>query len=160
MSNQKKNRKIQSQRSANRKLPYAPRGALLSAGERRFFHEGLKPAVGERFMVSFKVRLADVITVKDWEGRYGRKIAQKHLDFVLLTPKTTRIAAVIELNDATHDMTERQRRDEFLRLALDSAYVPFTTFPIYRRYDPIKIRRQILAVVAKTRRDRRLSKGQ
>ena len=137
-------------------LPYTRRAVLLSAGERRFFHEGLKPAVANTYLVSFKVRLADVITVKDWQSAHGRRIAQKHLDFVLVTPKSTRIMAAIELNDSSHDSNDRRHRDEFVVSALSSAHVPFVTFPIYQRYDPTKIRRKVFAAIAQHRtvRDR------
>ncbi|MEK6238193.1 MAG: DUF2726 domain-containing protein, partial [Planctomycetales bacterium] len=108
--------------------PYRSRGALLTPGERRFYQQGLKPAVGDRYLISFKVRLADVITVDDWESKHGRRIAQKHLDFVLTTPKTTRIVAAVELNDASHEASDRIRRDEFLRQALRSAGIPLVAF--------------------------------
>ena len=128
-------------------LPYVPTKNLLTAGERRFFHCGLKPAVGDRYLISFKVRLADVITVDKWEGKYGRKIAKKHLDFVLTTPKTIRIVAAVELNDMTHDAVDRQQRDAFVSDALRAAEIPFVTFPIYRRYDREKIRRHIMTAI-------------
>lgn len=159
MATQRKSSGTQRRSNTNRTLPYSPQITLLTAGERRFYHDGLKPAIDRRYLVSFKVRLADVITVENWSSRYGRKIAQKHLDFVLLTPKATRIVAAIELNDATHDSTYRQRRDDFMRLALDSAQVPFVVFPIYQSYDPKKIRSRILNAVDKNRRARGSSNG-
>ena len=45
-------------------LPYRPRSRLLTDGDRRFFQQGLKPAVCDSFMLSFKVRLADVINAQ------------------------------------------------------------------------------------------------
>ena len=133
-------------------LPYRRRIGLLTPGERRFFHDGLKPAVGEQFLISFKVRLADVITVDDWGSSFGRKIAQKHVDFVLVTPKQTRITAVIELNDATHLDDQRKNRDEFLSDALQAAGIPFIVFPVYRQYNSSKIRQRILDTIARNRR--------
>ena len=111
--------------SSTETLPYTSRITLLTAGERRFFCDGLRPAVEQRYLVSFKVRLADVIAVDCWRSSFGSKIAQKHLDFVLISPTTTRIIAAIELNDASHKAPRRQRRDEFVRTALGSAHVPF-----------------------------------
>lgn len=143
------------QQSHRPPAPYIKRAVLLTAGERRFFHEGLNPAISGRYLVSFKVRLADVITVEEWQSTHGRKIAQKHIDFVLITPNATRIVAAIELNDATHDSTDRKKRDAFIGCALASARVPLVTFPIYQRYDPTKIRRQIFTAIAKTRTARR-----
>jgi hypothetical protein len=141
-------------------LPYSSRNHLLTPGERRFYHHGLKPAIGNRYLISFKVRLADVITAKDWESPYGRKIAQKHLDFVLVTPKTTRIVAAIELNDASHDASDRQQRDEFLSQALQSAGIPLITFPIYHKYDGEKIRHRILAAITTARQRKHRSSHQ
>ena len=141
-------------------LPYSSRTNLLTPGERRFYHQGLNPAIGNRYLISFKVRLADVITAKDWESSYGRKIAQKHLDFVLTTPKTTRIVAAIELNDASHEASERQRRDDFLSQALHSAGIPLITFPIYYKYDAEKIRHRILAAITAIRHRKHRSSHQ
>ena len=134
------------------RLPYQRRRGLLSPGERRFFHEGLRPAVRDRYLISFKVRLADVITVDDWEGKYGRKIAQRHLDFVLVTPKTTRVVAAIELNNASHDMADREQRDAFVADALQVAGIPLVTLPIYRQYNPQKIRQRIVTAIKAFRR--------
>ncbi len=134
--------------SSTETLPYTSRITLLTAGERRFFCDGLRPAIGQRYLVSFKVRLADVITVDCWRSSFGRKIAQKHLDFVLLSPTATRIIAAIELNDATHKAPKRRRRDEFVQTALGSAQVPFVSFSVYRTYKPAVIRRRILGAIA------------
>jgi hypothetical protein len=114
----------------------------------------LVAAIGDRYLISFKVRLADVITAENWESTHGRKIAQKHLDFVLTTPKTVRIVAAVELNDASHDAANRQRRDEFLFQALHSAGIPLIAFPIYHTYDCQKIKRRIFAAIATNRRHR------
>ena len=105
------------------------------------------PAVRKRFLISFKVRLADVITVANLDSAHGRKISQKHLDFVLTTP-TARIVAVVELNDASHQKIERQHRDEFVAEALHAARIPFVTFRIYGKYDEQKIRNRIQACIA------------
>lgn len=131
--------------------PYLPRGSLLTPGENRFYQDGLKPALGDLYLISFKVRLADVITVDDWEGIHGRRIAQKHLDFVLITP-STRIVAAVELNDSSHRATERQQRDTFVTEALRTAGIPLIAFPIYGQYDQQKIRNRILAAVNSFRR--------
>lgn len=139
-------------KATNTTLPYESRTTLLSEGERRFYFHGLKPAIERRYLVSFKVRLADVITVKRWRSAYGRKIAQKHLDFVLLTPAGTRIVAAIELNDATHQQSDRQIRDEFVRSALHAARVPLVTFPVYRKYDPKRIDRRIRSAISRSQR--------
>lgn len=148
----KEKRKKRRAAPSSASLPYVSQRHLLTPGERRFYHQGLTPAIGNRYLISFKVRLADVIAVENWESKYGRMIAQKHLDFVLVTPRTTRIVAAVELNDASHDASDRQQRDDFLSQALHSAGIPLITFPIYHKYDGEKIRRRILTAITAIRR--------
>lgn len=131
----------------DRALPYVSRKTLLTPGERRFLLNGLQPAVGDRYLISMKVRLADLLAVQRWESRHGRRIAQKHIDFVLATPKATRIVAAIELNDASHLEEDRHYRDQFVADALHAAGIPLIAFPIYRRYEPQKIAHHIYATV-------------
>ena len=125
-------------------LPYVSRKTLLTPAEKRFLQTGLLPAVGDRFQVCPKVRLADVIicpgapTSTAW-----RKIQSKHLDFVLMYPKSSRIVAAIELNDGSHNQPHRQVRDDFVADALRVAGVPLVMVPIFRDYDPIRLRRHI-----------------
>lgn len=128
------------------KLPYLPRGSLLTPGENRFYQYGLKPALDDLYLISFKVRLADVITVNDWEGIHGRRIAQKHLDFVLTTC-ATQIVAAVELNDSSHSAANRKQRDAFVTEALRVAGIPLIAFPIYGQYDKQKIRNRVLAAI-------------
>ncbi|MEM7316233.1 MAG: DUF2726 domain-containing protein, partial [Planctomycetota bacterium] len=95
------------QESCKTKLPYEPRNHLLTPGERRFYRFGLEPAAKGRWLIAFKPRLADLITTENFNSNHGRRIAGKHCDFALLTSKTTRILAAIELNDKTHQQDDR-----------------------------------------------------
>lgn len=119
---------------------------------------GLKEAVGDRYEISMKVRLTDVIKVptKQWDQAAGYKIRQRHLDFVLCSKRALTIVAAIELDDASHLSEEQQARDAFLDDALHAAGIPLIRFPIYRRYDPEKIRRAILGVLKRGFRLRRI----
>ncbi|MEM0927529.1 MAG: DUF2726 domain-containing protein [Planctomycetota bacterium] len=124
-------------------LPYRSRRTLLTPGEQRFYRYGLAPAIGKRYQISMKVRLADVIAADHWRSVHTSRITQKHLDFVLVSPKQTRIVAAIELNDRSHEVESRASRDAFVA----SAGIPLVTFPIYREYDPKKIRKRIWDVL-------------
>ena len=121
---------------------------LLSEGEQRFYRSGLLPAIAGRYAVSLKVRLADVIGCKESSRSTGfRKIQSKHLDFVLITPRTSMIIAVIELNDATHDQLRRKQRDQFVADALRAAGIPLIAIPIYETYRPEVIRHHLWRVL-------------
>lgn len=137
--------------------PYRSRRRVLTAGERRFYHDGLLPAVGRRYTVLMKVRLTDVLEVPEgqWRAAAGRRIQQRHVDFLLVTKRALAIAAVVELDDATHLNLKQQQKDSYLADALREAGVPLIRFPVYQRYEPERIRRAIAATIARSRqRDR------
>jgi hypothetical protein len=117
------------------KFPYRARPALLSPAELDFYY-ALERTVGRRYTVCMKVRLADVIDCPGaaWRMGYGRLIAQKHLDFVLIDPATTRIRAAIELDDRTHRLRVRRARDRFVEAAMRAAGVPLLRVPATGAY--------------------------
>ncbi|MGL4511954.1 MAG: DUF2726 domain-containing protein [Lacipirellulaceae bacterium] len=137
---------------SGRTLPYRRRPRLLSPGERRFY-AALVEAVGDRYAVNLKARLLDLIEPTEGLASVaGRKISQRHVDFVLVDPKTTRVVACIELDDATHLTAERAEKDAYLAAALASAGVVLVRFPIYKRYEPERIRRAFLGAVGRSAR--------
>jgi hypothetical protein len=137
-------------RHARRDLPYQGRSSLLSRGELAFFR-ALRDAVGWRYGISLKTRLADVVTCPPemWDTPHGWRISQKHLDFVLYDPITARPIATVELDDRTHEQRDRRKRDVFVDQALDAAGVVLIRFRAASRYVPFAIRRQIEIAIAK-----------
>ncbi len=135
-------------------LPYRRQTHILSDGERRFYLEGLLPAIGDRYTVLMKVRLTDVIAVPPelWRSAAGRKVQQRHVDFLLVTKKRLRIVMAIELDDASHLSEEQKQKDAYLGDSLLAAGVPLVRLPIYRRYDPKRIRGIITGVLRKQRK--------
>lgn len=124
-------------------LKYQCRGALLSPGELRFYRS-LGEAVADRYLVMCKVRLADLIEAEEgFHSAAGRKISQRHADFVLVTKRGLRVVAVVELDDKSHLDAQQQTRDAYLADALRAAGVPLIRFPVYQRYDIPKLRGMI-----------------
>jgi hypothetical protein len=128
-------------RAKLRRLPYFPRPHLLTKGELAFYQKmrlALPPAV----LVSFKVRLSDVINCpgRAWKEGYGAKISQKHLDFVVVDAETTAVRFVVELDDKTHRRRDRQHRDAFVDAALAAAGVPIVRVIAAASYDPARLR--------------------
>ena len=112
------------------------RSAPLSPTELDFY-KALERSLGGRDTVCMKVRLADVIECPRavWHMGYGRLIAQKHLDFVLIDPATTRIRAAIELDDRSHTrLPDRRARDRFVEAAMRAAGVPLVRLPAATRH--------------------------
>jgi hypothetical protein len=133
------------------RLPYFPKEYLLSKGELAF-HRVLAHAVPAGLGLSMKTRLSDVIgcTAEGWKSGFGAKISQKHVDFVVIDPVTTAILLVIELDDKTHRLPDRQSRDVFVDQALAAAGVAILRVPAAREYDLDDIRGQIEHVLRYT----------
>lgn len=131
--------------------PYFKNSSLLTPAEISFRHS-LKMAVGDACDISFKVRLADMITVNrgmtktEWSSAFNQ-IKAKHVDFVLVDKETTAILCAIELDDSSHDKPERQKRDAFLEAALKSANLPLFRFKANHAYKSKEIKEAIKSAV-------------
>jgi hypothetical protein len=137
-------------RQVRRELPYQSRSSLLTRGELAFFR-ALRDAIGSRYGISLKTRLADVVTCPPdmWDTPHGWRISQKHLDFILYDQLTARTIAAVELDDRSHEQRDRRKRDVFVDQALDAAGVVLIRFRAASIYAPFAIRRQIEAAVTK-----------
>jgi hypothetical protein len=118
-------------RSVRPRRIYFRRPRLLSAVELQFFYT-LKTVVGENFWVFPKVRVADLIEVRglygrDWWAAFSR-VSQKHVDFVVASRKTLDVLMAIELDDCSHGMSNRQKRDELLDAVFLQAAIPLIRF--------------------------------
>lgn len=130
-------------------LPYRSRGSLLSRGETAFFRP-LQVAVAGNFLIMCKVRLADVVTCpvrRDQRGPFSA-ISQKHLDFVLCDPKTTRIILAIELDDRSHEAPHRKKRDRFVDDTLRAANIPLLRVQAQAWYSLVTIRESIQQIMS------------
>ena len=115
---------------------YRPRRFLLTRNEACFF-KTLVALIGHRYAISCKVRLADIITCSEEGWRYGtaNRISQKHIDFVLSCPRSSRIVAAVELDDRSHRRPERERRDAFVNRLFQNMRVRLIRVPASWTYD-------------------------
>ena len=133
-----------------RPMPYQKKWYLLSPAERDFY-EALRQAVGNRYTIFAKVRLLDLLWLPDnMENRilYIRRVASKHVDFVLCHPQTVAPVLVIELDDASHQLPERQERDIFLNEVLRVAGIPLLRVPVRKSFSAPALRGQILETLS------------
>jgi very-short-patch-repair endonuclease len=129
-------------------FPYVPAEALLTPAETAFF-ASLQLAVGEDFALFSKVRLADVIEVRPglvnkFRMRAFNRICGKHLDFVICDPDSFTVLGAIELDDKSHQQSNRRQRDEFIDKGLTAAGIPILHMPAQKRYSAMKLREQVL----------------
>ena len=93
--------------------------------------------VRNQYGIALKTRLADVLKCPDelWDAPEGRRLSQKHVDFVLYDLWTARIIAAIELDDRSHLEPARRRRDAFVEGAFRTAGVALFRVPAAAWYD-------------------------
>lgn len=108
------------------RLPYRGTRTLLSKGERAFWRS-LCDAVGNRYLIFCKVRLADLATAPDERADSVRRfqdLGSFHVDFVLCDFDTTAPLLVIELDDPSHEQAYVRRRDRFKDAVLKASGLP------------------------------------
>lgn len=128
------------------RLPYQKKWYLLSPAERDFY-EALRQAVEPGYLIFVKVRLLDLLWLpQNLSNRqtHMNRVQAKHVDFVLCHPQTVAPALVIELDDASHRLPERQERDVFLNEVLRVAGIPLLRVPVRKSFSAPVLRGQIL----------------
>ena len=117
---------------------YRPLNYLLTKAERSFYGV-LLSVLPDDYQVMCKVRLADLIKPSVPKNQFYAafsRIAQKHIDFVIVRKTDLSVVAAIELNDSSHSQRNRVERDLFVRDAMKSASVPFLPFAARQSYSP------------------------
>jgi len=111
---------------------------LFTPAERSFLGV-IDEVVDGDFRVFGKVRVADIIKPKsglsrsDWQKLFN-KISGKHFDFVLCKKDDLSVLCAFELNDKSHNSSNRAKRDEFLKKACESANIPLHYIPAKSGY--------------------------
>ena len=129
-------------------LPYAKRKYFFSAAERSFY-EVLRRLLPDHTVFA-KVRLVDVVRVtkesSSWRSDLNR-IDRKHLDFVLCDRDLAPVLAV-ELDDSSHDQSDRAERDEFVDQVLAAAKFPIVHIRAQRGYQLDELRETLAPHIA------------
>ncbi|WP_225885420.1 DUF2726 domain-containing protein [Leptolyngbya sp. KIOST-1] len=125
---------------------YSRQRALFTRAELNFYR-ALQAATTDRYQVLGKVRVADVLKPQtknrsDW-ARAFNKISAKHFDFVLCDRNSLRVVAAVELDDSSHQRSDRIKRDDFLNQAVQSAGLPLIRFPVQPVYEQDAIQHRI-----------------
>jgi hypothetical protein len=117
--------------------PYSVRDHFLSPAEHSFFMV-LKSVVSDSALISIKVGLGDLFYAKSGDPSkyriYTNKIDRKHVDFLLCDPKTVQPILGIELDDKSHQRSDRQARDEFVENVFQAAKLPLIRVPVKHSY--------------------------
>ncbi|MGP9510807.1 MULTISPECIES: DUF2726 domain-containing protein [unclassified Halomonas] len=136
-----------------RKARYQSRRFLFTKTEWHFAST-LQEAIQADWLMMGKVRIADILAVErhakvsksDW-FRAFTKISSKHIDYVLVSPKTGIIECCIELDDPSHNRKDRIERDVFVNNAFAQAGLPLLRIPTAKHYDAYELRKLIMGSV-------------
>ncbi|HFL6519053.1 TPA: DUF2726 domain-containing protein [Salmonella enterica] len=115
---------------------------FLTERERSFFHK-LKNDLKPGYYLLAQVRVADLIKPnskyhqksKEYYALF-KQISQWHVDYAILNLKTYEIVTAIELDDASHQRLDRQRRDDILNKAFEQAEIKLLRT---KNYDHLKL---------------------
>lgn len=120
-------------------FPYELQASILTATELKFYTE-LIQCVPPGISVFCKPRIADVLKVQSlgddtsrWQRAFN-KINAKHFDFVLCESEQLAYLCAIELNDSSHELPARQKRDVFVTRACQAAGLPLLMLPTQAEY--------------------------
>lgn len=133
-------------------FPYHLRDNFLSPAELSFYGV-LCTAINGRAVLCSKVALADIFYVKKGDDAsrwriYTNKIDRKHVDFLLCDPVTMRPLVGIELDDSSHQRSDRQARDTFVDGVFATAGLPLLHIPVKRGYITAEIEQQIAPYIS------------
>ncbi len=106
---------------SQKQVEYISKNYLLTKAEQTFFNLLLEN-INADFYVATQVHLADVVRPREKKdiGLLNR-IARKHLDFVIIEKRTSKILMAIELDDKSHSRDYVSRRDQAKNYALKNA---------------------------------------
>ena len=109
---------------------YTAKSLMMTRTESEFFSK-LDRVVNERYHVFPQVHLSALLEHKvkgqDWKFAF-RHINGKSVDFVLCDKETLRPTYAIELDDLTHEQSDRRKRDAEVERIFEEANLPLVRF--------------------------------
>ncbi|MCK5320886.1 DUF2726 domain-containing protein [Candidatus Parcubacteria bacterium] len=128
-----------------RKWPYRKKDYLFSVAELKFY-KILKQIIYGELTIFAKVRLADVVYIPKYysNNKYNfYRIQAKHIDYLICSNDRIKPLIAIELDDSSHNMPDRQKRDKFLEDMLEDAKLPLVRIKVSLSYDIENIKKQL-----------------
>jgi hypothetical protein len=130
---------------------YHLKESLLTKNEMGFY-ETLKKVVEDDLIVFSMVRLADIFSIdrgKEYQSALNR-INSRHVDFLLCHKFTLKPVVAIELDDKSHERSDRIKRDKFVNQLFESAGLPLLRYPSKNRYTPNDVGGKLNSILMKT----------
>jgi hypothetical protein len=128
-------------------LSYRVRADFLSVTELSFLRAA-QLATGTRFAIMTKVNLNDLFFSPTRDPGSRNRINQKHVDFLFCDPQTLKPLLGIELDDSSHQRSERVERDALVDAVFASAGLPLLHLPARASYASADIATSVDSVLA------------
>ncbi len=113
-------------------------------------HDALVQAVSKDYLIFAQVHLPTIVdhkvTGQNWRGAFSH-INGKSVDFVLCDKAYIAPKLAIELDDQTHERSDRQDRDKEVERILKAAGVPLLRLSNHGRFDPSDLAQKINAAL-------------
>jgi very-short-patch-repair endonuclease len=130
---------------------YKKKDFLLSRAEHECY-DALVNAVGKEFYIFPQAHLSSIVDNKvvgqNWKAAF-RHINGKSVDFVLCDKAYIAPRLAIELDDRTHERTDRQERDGEVERILNGAGLPLLRLDNHGQFNPSELSRKINVLIAK-----------
>lgn len=124
---------------------YTRKNYFMTRSEREFFNV-LLPLVEHNYVVFAQVHLSTLLSHKvkgqHWQGALSH-IDRKSVDFVICDKKFLSPKLVIELDDTSHERTDRQLRDQEVEWIFEQAQIPLLRIPNHTRFETQSLERQL-----------------
>lgn len=130
------------QMPANEPLPYRLTQRFMSPAELSFYKVTTN-VLPDGYVMMAKPRIADMLFVpRGTKGSWAfqNKIQSKHVDFLICDTQTMTPRLVIELDDKSHDRSDRQERDNFVDEAFRVAGIAIVHVRAQSSYVPSEMR--------------------
>ncbi len=124
---------------------YSLKQSLLTPAERSFFNI-LKQIVDDRYQIAFQVPMSALIKTENSHSYVPfNRIKAKTIDFVLYSKENLNPYLAVELDDRTHSLYKRVKRDEFVNGVLKKIGLPILHVKVQdpHSYDIEKLKEQI-----------------
>ncbi|EKO3933760.1 DUF2726 domain-containing protein [Vibrio fluvialis] len=116
------------------KVEHNKQSHLATENERKLYF-ALQKALPPDYIIHSQVSLMALVTPVNF--KHNSRTWAKRMDFVI-TDKATKVLAVIELDDSTHNWKKRQERDLYVNEALEGHH-KLVRFSTKRFYEPSEI---------------------
>lgn len=126
--------------------PQYVRGLSVLTFQERKLLSTIRKATQNEYIILMKVRMGDFIYIANQpkDGTfYPNQVMFKHVDFLLCGKFRIEPLLVIELDDSSHNSSQRMENDKVKNEICDAVGLPYLRIALQKRYDPDLLRRQI-----------------